>query len=148
MESSNLNIEGLKSEYITKRKQWFDARDTFSKNVADRTLPSHESDEYKKLGEDFDKLNGEVVDLMKKLEDSGVNIDELETKVHQERGYDFSNGCTLKANEDMAFLGVSKGDVIQLRNENGTLVVGPLSWSPEQLTEEINNNVWTLEKIG
>jgi len=80
------DIESLKSEYLTKRKQWFDARDSFSNSVSDGTLPSHESDEYKKGGEDFDKLNGEVVDLMKKLEDVGVNVDELEAMVQQERG--------------------------------------------------------------
>jgi hypothetical protein len=80
------DIESLKFEYLTKRKQWFDARDSFSKSVSNDTLPSHESDEYKKSGDDFDKLNGEVVFLIKKLEDAGVNVDELEAKIQQERG--------------------------------------------------------------
>lgn len=65
---------------------------------------------------------------------------------HETKKYDFSNGCTIKANEDMDFLGVGKGDVLEVKFDGQYLRVGPLGWSPEQLTEEINKGVWTFEK--
>lgn len=83
------NIESLKNEYLTKRKRWFEIQDRFSKSAGDGTLPPHQSDEYGNVGEDFEKLNGQVIDLMKKLEDTGINIDELEAMVQQERGQTF-----------------------------------------------------------
>ena len=63
----------------------------------------------------------------------------------EQKQYDFSRGCILKANQDMPFLGVEKGDVMPVVLEDGILIVGPLSWSPEQLTQEINEGIWTVD---
>jgi len=59
--------------------------------------------------------------------------------------YDFSSGFILKANQSMSFLGIEKDEVIQPMLVNGMLTIGPLSWSPEQLTEEINKGVWIFQ---
>lgn len=64
----------------------------------------------------------------------------------EKKVYDFSKGCTLVANSDIAFLGIKKGDAINLNFDGHILRVGNLSWSPEQLTEEIDKNIWTFEK--
>jgi putative AlgH/UPF0301 family transcriptional regulator len=63
-----------------------------------------------------------------------------------EKKYDFSKGAVLKANEEMAFLGVEKGQEITVQNDGQYLRIGPLTWSAEQLEEEIKNGVWTLER--
>jgi putative AlgH/UPF0301 family transcriptional regulator len=60
--------------------------------------------------------------------------------------FDFSNGCTLKANQDMPFLGVKKDDILKLEFNGTLLAIGPLSWEPDRLAEEIKRNIWTLEK--
>lgn len=40
----------------------------------------------------------------------------------EKKKHNFLKGCTLKANQDMPFLGVEKGDIIQLNfNGDGTL---------------------------
>ena len=64
----------------------------------------------------------------------------------EKKQYDFSNGCILKANKDLPFFGIDKGDSIRLNLENGYLKVGPLSWDVEQLTKEIDEGIWTIEE--
>ncbi|MDB4984754.1 MAG: hypothetical protein JWM20_933 [Patescibacteria group bacterium] len=61
--------------------------------------------------------------------------------------YDFQNGI-IKANEDMAFLGISKGDTLQPKFDGTYWAVGPLTWSAEQLAEEIDGGTWTFEKTS
>ena len=41
-----------------------------------------------------------------------------------------------------------KGDVLAVKPDGEYLRIGPLTWSPEQLTEEIDNAVWTLQEVG
>ena len=58
--------------------------------------------------------------------------------------YSFSNGCILKANKDLPFFGIDKGDILPLYFDGKYLRIGSLSWSPEQIAEEINDGVWTI----
>lgn len=77
------------------------------------------------------------------LENQGLS-NELPLQAKKE--YDLSKGAVLKANQDMAFLGIAKGDRIEVKFDGEYLKVGPLGWDAEQLTKEINDGVWTLEK--
>lgn len=60
---------------------------------------------------------------------------------------DFSKGCTIKANHEMPFLGVKKGDVLPLTFDGTYLRIGPLTWDSDKLNEELEKGLWTLESI-
>ncbi len=60
--------------------------------------------------------------------------------------YDFSKGCILRANRDLPFLGISKNSIIEVKNDGEYLRVGSLTWSSDQLKQEIEDKVWTMER--
>ena len=74
-----------------------------------------------------------------------TNTNPQEENKTEQKQYDFSNGCIIKANKDLPFFGLEKGDVLPISLDGDILRVGPLSWSTEQLTNEINDGIWSIE---